>query len=176
MNPEPAGPGLADPVDVAELVRGAQRGDSMAMHELLDLLAPYVGRLCGPIALQDGPDATQEALIAIFRGIRQLREPAALYGWARAIAVRESVRMAQRASRSLPVELAEVPAPGDPQLAADVRDVLERLSPQHRAVLVLRELEGLDERTVSAMLEVSTGTVKSRLHRARRSFRKAWER
>jgi RNA polymerase sigma-70 factor (ECF subfamily) len=84
--------------------------------------------------------------------------------------------MAQRASRSLPVELAEVPAPGDPQLTADVRDVLERLSPQHRAVLVLRELEGLDERTVSAMLEVSTGTVKSRLHRARRSFQKAWER
>lgn len=35
----------------ADLVRRAQRGDALAMGELLDLLAPYVGRLCGPIAL-----------------------------------------------------------------------------------------------------------------------------
>jgi len=39
------------------LVRAAQRGDALAMNDLLDLLAPYVGRLCGPIALQEGPDA-----------------------------------------------------------------------------------------------------------------------
>ena len=50
------------------------------MDELLGLLAPYVGRLCAPIALQDGADATQEALVAVFRGIRRLREPAALFG------------------------------------------------------------------------------------------------
>jgi hypothetical protein len=33
----------------------------------MDALAPYVGRVCGPIALQDGPDAAQEALIAILK-------------------------------------------------------------------------------------------------------------
>src|SRR5262249_28719772 len=58
---------------------------------------PYVSRLCGPIALQDGPDAAQEALITVFRDIRQLREPRALYGWVRTIAVREAVRAARRA-------------------------------------------------------------------------------
>ncbi|MFG2231585.1 hypothetical protein ACGFNX_16530 [Streptomyces sp. NPDC048723] len=42
--------------DLAPLVRAAQRGDSLALQELLDLLTPYVGRLCGPIALQDGFD------------------------------------------------------------------------------------------------------------------------
>ncbi|MEV6971263.1 sigma factor-like helix-turn-helix DNA-binding protein, partial [Hamadaea sp. NPDC051192] len=67
-----------------------------------------------------------------------------------------------------------VPARGDPQLAADVHDVLRRLSPEHRAILVLRDLEDLDEQTVAAMLEVPKGTVKSRLARARASFRKAW--
>jgi DNA-directed RNA polymerase specialized sigma24 family protein len=41
---------------------------------------------------------------------------------------------------------------------------------------VLRDLEGLDERTVSDMLAVSTGTAKSRLHRARRRFRQEWDR
>ncbi len=172
-------PGSPDrPVDqLGGLVRAAQRGDALAMNDLLDLLAPYVGRLCGPIALQDGPDAAQEALIAIFRGLGQLREPAALFGWVRAIAVREAVRVARRgqAGRTVAGALADVLAPGDPQLATDVRDVLARLAPEHRAVLVLRELEGLDEQAAAALLQLPRGTVKSRLSRARRSFRKEWQ-
>jgi RNA polymerase sigma factor (sigma-70 family) len=163
-------PGLPD------LVRAAQSGDSMAMAESLDVLAPHVARLCGPIALDDGPDAAQEALIAIFTQIGQLREPAALFGWARVIAIREAVRIARKAHRAAAAELDDVPARGDPQLAADVRDVLRRLAPHHRAILVLRDLEGLDEQTVSGMLAVSTGTAKSRLHRARRRFRQEWDR
>ncbi|MEU8122648.1 RNA polymerase sigma factor [Spirillospora sp. NPDC049024] len=166
----------ADPEYVAALVRGAQRGDSMAMQALLDLLAPYVGRLCGPIALEDGPDAAQETLIAVFRGISRLREPAALFGWVRAIAIREAVRTARRAGPPAePLDLDAVPQTGDLQEATDVRDLLDRLSPEHRAVLVLRDIEGLDERTVGKLLQISTGTVKSRLHRARKSFRKAWQ-
>ena len=159
-----------------DLVRAAQGGDSMAMAELLDVVAPYVGRLCGPIALDDGAVAAQEALITIFTQIRQLRDPAALFGWVRLIAIREAVRVATKARRATPADLQDVPARGDPQLAADVRDVLGRLAPHHRAILVLRDLEGLDEQTVSDMLAVSTGTAKSRLHRARRRFKEEWER
>jgi RNA polymerase sigma-70 factor (ECF subfamily) len=164
------GPPDIDPA----LIRAAQRGDRIAVAGLLDALAPYVGRVCGPIALQDGPDAAQEALIAILKNLGGLREPAAIYGWARTIAVREAVRVARQAARTVPAELADVPAPGDPQLAADVRDVLARLTPTHRAVLVLRDVEGLDEQAAGALLDVPPGTVRSRLFRARRSFRKAW--
>ncbi|HEX4223768.1 MAG TPA: RNA polymerase sigma factor [Pseudonocardiaceae bacterium] len=160
----------------ADLVIAAQRGDAMAMQELLGLLTPYVGRLCGPIALQDGQDATQEALIAIFRNLGQLTEPAAVFGWARSIAVRAAVRVAKAGRRGVAAPLEEVPSVGDPLLASDIRDVLDRLSPEHRAVLVLRDVEGLDERTVGALLAVPEGTVKSRLFRARTSFRKAWGR
>lgn len=167
---------IGPPANISSLVRAAQRGERLAMNDLLDALEPYVRRLCGPIALDDGPDAVQEALIAIFRNIAQLREPAALFGWARAIATREAVRVAQRSTRSIPAELADVPARGDPQLASDVGDVLHRLSPQHRAVLVLRDLEGLDEKAVSAALAIPVGTVRSRLFRARHNFRKAWQR
>ncbi len=156
------------------LVRAAQRGDTVAMNELLDALAPYVGKICGPIALSDGADAAQEALIAIFRGLRGLENPAALFGWARAIAVREAIRVARRRQRNLPADLSELPAPDDPQLAVHVQDVLERLSPEHRAVLVLRDVEGMDEQETAAVLNVPAGTAKSRLHRARASFRKAW--
>lgn len=156
------------------LARAARGGDAMAMAVLLDVLAPYVGRICGPIALDAGPDAVQETLIAVLRGLRGLRDPEALYGWVRAIAVREAVRVARLQARTVPAELDELPAAGDPQLAADVRDVLDRLSPQHRAALVLRDLEGLDEQEVARLLDVPAGTVKSRLHRARASFRRAW--
>jgi DNA-directed RNA polymerase specialized sigma24 family protein len=69
-----------------------------------------------------------------------------------------------------------VPAPDDERLALDIRETLARLSPEHRAVLVLRDLEGLDENTASRLLAVAPGTVTSRLARARASFRKAWER
>jgi len=71
--------------------------------------------------------------------------------------------------------LDQVPDPGGPLLLTDIRDVLARLSPEHRAVLTLRELEGLDEKMEAKMLAVPDGTVRSRLHRARRSFAKAWQ-
>ncbi len=160
--------------ETTAIVLRAQNGDVLAMDELLDLLIPYVSRLCGSIAMQDGPDATQEAMIAIFRHIRQLKEPSALFGWVRAIATREAVRVAARNNRISPAELIEVPDPGSAELTVELNDVLRRLSPEHRAVLVLRDLEGLDEQSVSRLLEVPTGTVRSRLFRARRVFRRAW--
>ncbi|MER6782577.1 MULTISPECIES: sigma-70 family RNA polymerase sigma factor [unclassified Streptomyces] len=157
------------------LARAARAGNTLALHDLLDHLTPYVARICEPIALSDGPDATQEALVAVFTSLRTLKDPQALYGWVRAIAVREAVRVARRAARARPAtELADVPQHGDPQLAADIADVLARLSPDHRAVLVLRDVEGLDEDAAAALLAIPPGTAKSRLSRARSSFRKAW--
>ena len=159
-----------------ELVRSAQRGDALALSALVDRLAPFVGRICGPIALEHGEDAAQEALIAVLRDLPTLREPRALYGWARRIAAREAVRHARAARRSLPLAGGgrELPAPGDPALARDVRSVLEALTPDQRAILVLRDLEGLSEREAAALLQVEEGTVKSRLSRARSAFRGRW--
>jgi RNA polymerase sigma-70 factor (ECF subfamily) len=64
--------------------------------------------------------------------------------------------------------------PGDPALARDVRRVLAALSPEQRAILLLRDLEGLSEQEAAALLEVEHGTVKSRLSRARSAFRSRW--
>lgn len=159
-------------------LRAAQRGDPLAMAELLDALSPYVTRLCAPIALADAADAAQETLIVLLRGIGALREPAALYGWVRTIAVREAVRVARRRPllADSPAGPLDLPAAGDPTLRVDVRDTLERLSPEHRAVLVLRDLDGMSEAAAARLLDVPTGTVKSRLARARRAFAKEWHR
>jgi RNA polymerase sigma-70 factor (ECF subfamily) len=157
-----------------ELVRSAQRGDALALSALIDRLAPFVGRICAPIALEHGEDAAQEALIAVLRDLPALREPRALYGWARRIAAREAVRHARAARRSRPLAETRLPAPGDPALARDVRSVLETLSPEQRAILMLRDLEGLSEQEAAALLEVEQGTVKSRLSRARSAFKRRW--
>jgi RNA polymerase sigma factor (sigma-70 family) len=83
--------------------------------------------------------------------------------------------MARSTSQTAVREPVDIPDHGDEQFAADVHDVLDRMTPEHRAVLVLRDIEGLDERTASRLLDVPRGTVKSRLARARAGFRKAWQ-
>lgn len=146
------------------------------MGDILDALLPTVGRVCGAIALDAGPDAAQETLIQVMRGLRRLRDPGRLLPWARRIAAREAVRHARRGrvSPASDADLARLPAPGDPELARDVRRVLAALAPEQRAILVLRDLEGLGEAEAARELGVALGTVKSRLHRARRAFRERW--
>jgi RNA polymerase sigma-70 factor (ECF subfamily) len=163
-----------------ELVIRAQRGDVLAMSLLMDRLAPWVARICGGIALEQADDAAQEALVQVFRDLRTLREPEALRGWARRIAAREAVRHAQRARADGARESGGAAAeelgsePRDPAVAPDVRAVLARLAPEQRAILVLRDLEGLSEEEAAAQLGVARGTVKSRLFRAREAFAKRW--
>jgi RNA polymerase sigma factor (sigma-70 family) len=159
---------------LAATVRAAQQGDTMAMNALVDELMPYVGRICSGIALGNGEDAAQDALIAILRSLRQLREPEALRPWARRIATREAVRTARRQRPAAAQPPETVAAPGRLELGVEIRDQLERLEPEQRAVLVLRDIEGLSEQEAAEVLNVATGTVKSRLHRARARFKREW--
>lgn len=163
---------------VEELVRRAQRGDAVAIETLLGAMSPYIGAICGAIALGAAEDAMQETLVAVFTNIGSLREPAAFKGWVRRIAVREAVRAA-RGGRVVPVDpeglqqALSLSVP-DGATAVEVREVLATLSPEQRAVLTMRHLEGLNEEEMVDVLEVAAGTVKSRLHRARAAFRERW--
>jgi RNA polymerase sigma factor (sigma-70 family) len=158
-------------------IRRAQRGDARAVDMVVRELVPYVGRICGAIALDAGDDALQETMIAMIRNLGSLREPDALRGWVRRIAVREAVRAA-RGGRAVPLDpsvFAAVPKVRDEATSVEVHAVLASLSPEQRAVLVLRHLDGLGEDEMADVLGVAPGTVKSRLHRARETFRTRWE-
>jgi RNA polymerase sigma factor (sigma-70 family) len=163
-------------VGVEELVRRAQRGDAVALERLVAELLPYLGRICGAIALERGDDALQEAMIMVVRKIGTLREPAAVRGWARRIAVREAVRAAQvtPAGSVDPDALASTVDLTDHATEAEVRSVLASLPPEQRTVLVLRHVDGLSESEVAEVLDVAVGTVKSRTSRARQAFRERW--
>ena len=155
-------------------MRAAQRGDALAMDALLTELAPWVGRLCSAIALDRGEDAMQETLILVLRNLPTLREPAAVRGWVRRIAVRQALRMATDNRTVAVADVPEIAVVPDFDTAIDVRDTLARLSPSQRAVLVLRHLEDLSARETAEVLGTPEGTVKSGLHRARESFREQW--
>lgn len=76
--------------------------------------------------------------------------------------------------RVAPVPVEDVPepvAPGDPALQLDMQRALARLSPEHRAVIVLVGLEQLSYQEVAEILDVPLGTVMSRLARARQQLR-----
>lgn len=163
-------------VELQELVHAAQRGDPLAMAALVRAVAPSLGRICGSIALADGDDAMQETMIQLLKHLRSLREPAALRGWLRRIAVREALRLARARARQIPsTHVAEQASDDRSGLRLEVVETLRRLSPDQRAVLVLRDLEGFTEVEAAALLGVEVGTVKSRLHRARRAFRDRWQ-
>ena len=158
-------------------IRAAQRGDLIALGALLDSLTPWVGRLCGSIALDAGPDAAQETMIQVMRDLGGLRDPGSLRSWVRRIATREAIRHAERRRREPLIDHVDVtPARAlDPSLRSDVTRVLDALPPDHRAILILRDLEGLSESEAAEELQLARGTIKSRLHRAREAFRQGWK-
>jgi RNA polymerase sigma-70 factor (ECF subfamily) len=163
-------------MDVEQVVRAAQRGDPEAMDALVRALLPYVGRICGAIAMDKGDDAVQETMIAVLRNLGALRQPEAVRGWVRRIAVREAMRQAtaepilsdQATLDFTPARLIDLDG------AIDVRATLARLPPAQRAILVLRDMDGLAEAEVAALLNMPEGTAKSRLHRARKAFAGRW--
>ncbi len=125
----------------------------------------------------EAEDALQETFLAIHQGLPSFRGEARVGTWAYRIAVRAAleVRARRRASSSLD-EASGAPAPGpDPEATATSREALarlmgalEQLSGEHRLVLSLFAVEGLDHAEIARILGVPEGTVWSRLHNARK--------
>jgi RNA polymerase sigma factor (sigma-70 family) len=159
-----------------ENVAAAQQGDALALDRLIDELAPYVRRLCARIAPAAADDATQEALLAIFRGLPSLRAPEAIMTWVRSVTVRTAMRLARQDDHEIAADGTLIdPCAGSLEGLVDIDDALARLPAAQRVVLVLRTREGLSEQEIASALGIPAGTVKSRLHRARAAFREVWE-
>lgn len=168
-----------------DLAIRARQGD----HDAFDaLVAASIGRLysIACLILRDrdrAEDATQEALVQAWRDIRGLREPGAVDAWLNRLLVRACHRQTRSERRRAMVELRVVPE-AEPvlqshELTVSQRDELDRgfarLDLDQRAVLVLHHFVGLPLTEVAAILEIPTGTAKSRLHRGIAAMRAALE-
>lgn len=149
------------------LVLRAQSGDREALDALLREIGPpllrYVTRVTGDAALAE--DVVQETLIAVVRKIRWLTDPSLFRAWAFRIASREAFRALKKRRVTEPLEeLAAVEAPpADPWQRERLLSSLEKLSPASRAVITLHYLEEMPLSEVAAVLDLTLGTVKSRL-------------
>ena len=167
------------------LVDRASRGDLEAFEELMHARIDAVYRVSFAITGDeaDARDATQETFIAAWRQIRRLRDIERFDAWLQRIAI-NSARMTLRAHGRRRVR--EIPS-GDVAALAAVVDqrppamtdadrlgvALDRLPLDQRELLVLHHLEGHEVAEIAAILEIPVGTVKSRLHTARRSLQAA---
>lgn len=129
----------------------------------------------------EAEDVVQEAFIRAFRKLDRFQGNASFYTWLYRIAFNRSIdrRRTRRPSRSLDsavVEVEQLAAGGDQspshsmelqEQSQRVRRALDELSESDRAILILREFEECDYGTISNMLGLKVGTVRSRLHRAR---------
>ena len=167
-----------------ELVIRAQRGDESAFAALAqtaaDRLHAVAHRILRDLELAD--DATQQALLAIWRTLPQLRDPERFDAWSYRLLVRACYAEGRRARgrlESRPLLPTDAPAQVDAAALVADRDELERgfqrLSIDHRAVVVLHHYLGMPLEQVADALGVPAGTVRSRHHHAMRGLRAALE-
>jgi RNA polymerase sigma-70 factor (ECF subfamily) len=170
------------PLDDAEaLVAPAQAGDRGALERLLRLQQPAIHAVCRRITGSDADalDATQEALIAVVRGLPRFDGRSRVSTWTYRIATNAALDELRRRRRR-PVPIDQGPAAVGPARQSVGRDhaevvvaqevidgALAGLTPEFRAAVVLRDLCGLDYAQVAEVLEVPPGTVRSRIARGR---------
>jgi RNA polymerase sigma-70 factor (ECF subfamily) len=165
--------------DERALVAAAVDGDRRALELLLDRHADRVHAVCRRIVAhpEDALDATQEAMIAIARGITRFDGRAAFSTWCYRIATNaalDELRRTRRRPRPADpdaVELvatASASAPDDVVAARlDVDAALREVPEEFRAAVVLRDLCDLDYAEIAEVLAIPAGTVRSRISRGR---------
>jgi RNA polymerase sigma-70 factor (ECF subfamily) len=183
--------------DEADLVAELQSGSDKAFDWLVTHYhGPVFSLLYGMLAdSADAADCTQEVFLKAFRGIRGFRRGSSLKTWLYRIGVREALnhkRWRWRHSRqqiSLEAEReadagfvepeAQTESPYETLAAQETREVVQQALMQvpeaYRATVILRDLEGFSYEEVSEVLDISVGTVKSRVLRGRRALREILE-
>lgn len=170
-------------VSETELVVSAQNGDRNAFSELVRVHAQgvlnVIYRLCGDAQLAE--DAAQETFLRAWQNLAAYRPGTPLRNWLYRIAVNAGTDMLRKERRILPDDIEDLNLtdgrPGLETLMSQnertrlVQNAILSLPEASRAVLVLREYEGLSYQEISSTLDIPVGTVMSRLNYARNTLK-----
>lgn len=175
----------------AELIDAALEGDTEAFGRLVQT---HQDRLFGAMlqvtrSAEEAEDVVQEAFVRAYVKLHTFQRNSRFFTWLYRIAFNSALsrRRRKRATLSLdqtrevtgiePID--SVDAPDERMLQTEriemVRAALDRLSDEHRAIMILRELENHAYEDIAEILEISIGTVRSRLNRARTQLRQTLE-
>jgi len=174
--------------DEAELIDRSRKGDSEAFGVLVER---YQRRVVG-VALavvhnqDDAIELAQETFIRAFENLAKFESRSSFSTWLYRIAANLAIDFWRREGRHVVLhgedaenEIGKMPtSQGDSfkevsrsELSARLKQALEELTPEHRAVILLREVEGMSYDEISDVLQCPRGTVMSRLHYARTHLR-----
>lgn len=166
-----------------DILRRAQQGDSEAFRQLVEAYQTQVYRLALRMCGADGADdVTQDAFVAAWRVLPNFRSDCRFSTWLYRLTTNAAIDYLRREKRHRTAgDIAELELPDDAptmqelseraETQSRVRRALSRLSDEHRQVLLLRYMQELDYGEIAAALEVSEGTVKSRINRAKARLR-----
>jgi RNA polymerase sigma-70 factor (ECF subfamily) len=167
--------------DDASVLAAAQAGDRLALDQLLRAHQDRIHAVCRRITGNDADalDATQEALIAVVRGLPKFDGRSRFSTWVYRIATNacldELRRRRRRPAVGLPEHDGATADPADPSRPIDegvsdridIDAALAELAPEFRAAVVLRDLCRLDYAEIAEVLDIPAGTVRSRIARGR---------
>ena len=163
-----------------ELVYRAQQGDTVAFGKLITKYrADVLARIYSIIQNKEETlDLSQNAFVKVWQGIRTFEGKSSFYTWLYIIATREAIEWLRRIRPCFITLDAQLQSPvvhPDLQVQSNefrpcVLDAVATLSPKHRAVIVLKDLENLNYSEIAKNLECSIGTVMSRLFYARQKL------
>jgi RNA polymerase sigma factor (sigma-70 family) len=160
-----------------ELVKAAQTGDTRAIAALLSGSHGHIRRFARVLCStpEDAEDAAQEALVVLYRKIGTLRATAALASWMFQVVRNECLRRSRIALRgTIPIAAAEPSAEDAALMRLEAQRIIEAIADlpaEQRAVIVLRDIQGLSGAATARALGISGAAMKSRLHRGREALR-----
>jgi RNA polymerase sigma-70 factor (ECF subfamily) len=160
------------------LVMDAQDGDAEAMEKLVGRwqrrLWQHALRLTSD--QQAAWDITQQSWLGIIKGLRKLHDPANFKAWAYGITTNKSIDWIRKTKAVRHISIEEIEEQKHKaKYDTGVKELLERLDIKKRAVLSLYYFEQLGISEISAALNIPKGTVKSRLHNARKELKELWQ-
>ncbi|WP_241562277.1 RNA polymerase sigma factor [Streptomyces hoynatensis] len=174
---------MSNEEELRRLVTSAQAGDGVALDRLLVRLRPVVMRRCSRFLPHhaDAEEAAQDALLSISTHLDTYRGRGSFLGWVTVIAS-NAARATYRSMRRRAEEShAVVPEGTDPRTTSviagtrlDLMESLAALEARHPALVesfVLRDLGGLTYQQIAEITQAPLGTVKDRIHQARRFMR-----
>jgi RNA polymerase sigma factor (sigma-70 family) len=168
----------------ARLVRGMKSGKPDVQRHVYDLYADRMMALCVRYARDrdEAADILQEGFIRVFRKIDTFKEEGSLEGWIRRVITNVAIRSYQRNARlhvAVDLEEAErevgVNGLDADHSAEELLAMIQRLPDGYRVVFNLFAIEGYSHEEIAEQLDISVGTSKSQLSRARQSLQRMLE-
>ena len=164
-----------------ELARRSQAGDTEAFGELVTKYRAKIFTMVYRMVCNenDAWDLAQEGFLKAWRSIQQFQGRSSFYTWLYSLTVNLTIDSLRRKGRRVEVELddaipSSLPSPRANYHRNEIRQhinaALAQLSPEHRAVIVLKEIEDLQYQEIAKILNLSIGTVMSRLFYGRKQL------